>query len=442
MAELSDLSATDASNTARFPENMQFRNVNNSARALEGMIAREYKDRNASIAAGGSSNAFTVTSNQTLGAYYDSLIIGFTANHTITGAATVNVSGLGVKSIKREDGSALGAGDIVSGQKVLIIYRSATSDFQLIGSRAVGTILSVGMIAGWPTSSVPTGWLECNGAAVSRTTYADLFGKIGATYGAGDGSTTFNLPDYRGRFLRGHDAGAGIDPDAASRTDRGDGTTGDSVGTKQGDAVDAHTHTASSASDGAHTHTGGSYQNRSVGSSGFSVTEAIGNPGTYGSSWTTSSDGSHTHNITVDSTGGNETRPVNISTKWCILALPASAIILSAARQTASGGVTLANGANNNVAFVNGTNNKMRITGPTGAFSVTGLAAPADDGAICYLHNTVAQDMTIANESASSTAANRIVTKTGSDVTLTGVSFASLIYDTTDARWILMSTQG
>ena len=58
----------------------------------------------------------------------------------------------------------------------------------------------------------------------------------------GDGSTTFNIPDMRGRFARGWDHGAGIDPDAASRTDRGDGTTGDNVGTNQLDEFKAHVH--------------------------------------------------------------------------------------------------------------------------------------------------------------------------------------------------------
>lgn len=55
------------------------------------------------------------------------------------------------------------------------------------------------------TGEAPSGFLLCNGAAVSRTTYANLFFAIGTTYGTGDGSTTFNLPDYRGAFLRGYD---------------------------------------------------------------------------------------------------------------------------------------------------------------------------------------------------------------------------------------------
>lgn len=57
----------------------------------------------------------------------------------------------------------------------------------------------------------PSGWLKANGAAVSRTTYADLFAAIGTTFGAGDGVNTFGLPDLRGEFLRGHDDGRGVD---------------------------------------------------------------------------------------------------------------------------------------------------------------------------------------------------------------------------------------
>lgn len=74
---------------------------------------------------------------------------------------------------------------------------------------------SIGAISIFPFSAIPSGYLECNGQAVSRTTYAMLFSKIGTTYGAGNGSTTFNLPDLRGEFVRGWDNGKGVD---ASRT--------------------------------------------------------------------------------------------------------------------------------------------------------------------------------------------------------------------------------
>ncbi|WP_344824205.1 tail fiber protein, partial [Rurimicrobium arvi] len=74
---------------------------------------------------------------------------------------------------------------------------------------------TVGSISAFAFSAIPSDYLECNGAAVSRTTFATLFAKIGTTYGAGDGSTTFNLPDLRGEFIRGWDHGRGFD---ASRT--------------------------------------------------------------------------------------------------------------------------------------------------------------------------------------------------------------------------------
>ncbi|WP_052699841.1 phage tail protein [Martelella endophytica] len=63
----------------------------------------------------------------------------------------------------------------------------------------------------WYTNEPPAGWLECDGALISRTAYAGLFAAIGTTFGGGDGATTFKLPDLRGEFLRGWDHGRGVD---------------------------------------------------------------------------------------------------------------------------------------------------------------------------------------------------------------------------------------
>lgn len=68
-----------------------------------------------------------------------------------------------------------------------------------------------GQVAHFASNSAPTGWLKANGAAISRTAYADLFAAIGTTFGAGDGFNTFNLPDLRGEFVRGWDDGRGAD---------------------------------------------------------------------------------------------------------------------------------------------------------------------------------------------------------------------------------------
>ena len=87
----------------------------------------------------------------------------------------------------------------------------------------VGTILS---FAG---QTPPDGYLECNGQAVSRTKYAALFAAIGTIWGSGNGSTTFNLPDLRGEFLRGWDHGRGVDP-------------GRNFGSWQADELKSHRH--------------------------------------------------------------------------------------------------------------------------------------------------------------------------------------------------------
>ena len=79
----------------------------------------------------------------------------------------------------------------------------------LSASQTAGTpalIMPTGVVLPYAGNTSPSGWLACNGAAVSRTTYADLFAAISTTFGVGDGSTTFNLPDLRGRFPRFNDA--------------------------------------------------------------------------------------------------------------------------------------------------------------------------------------------------------------------------------------------
>jgi microcystin-dependent protein len=117
-----------------------------------------------------------------------------------------------------------------------------------------GTILPYG------GSSAPSGFLLCFGQAVSRSTYADLFAAIGTTFGAGDGSTTFNVPDLRGRIPAGQDDMGGTP--ANRLTDQPGGVDGSILGASGGDEVHtlttaempSHTHTGTTASDGSHSH--------------------------------------------------------------------------------------------------------------------------------------------------------------------------------------------
>jgi hypothetical protein len=84
------------------------------------------------------------------------------------------------------------------------------------------TLVPAGAVEMFAMNTAPNGWLKANGAVVSRTTYAALFSAIGTTFGAGDGTTTFALPDLRGEFLRAWDDGAGIDDARAFGSTQGD----------------------------------------------------------------------------------------------------------------------------------------------------------------------------------------------------------------------------
>lgn len=162
--------------------------------------------------------------------------------------------GLSITTAANDRFEALSLG---SGNWIVLWYAKADGT-AVVGS---GSGAPVGSEMLWPLATPPTGYLEEDGSAISRTTYAALFAVIGTSYGPGDGSTTFNLPDARGEHIRIWDHGAGRDPDAASRTDRGDGTTGDNPGTRQADQIESHTHTVTQAIfNGNHSSpTGGTY---------------------------------------------------------------------------------------------------------------------------------------------------------------------------------------
>ena len=89
--------------------------------------------------------------------------------------------------------------------------------------------LPAGAIMMWGTNTAPTGWLLCDGSAVSRTTYSGLFAVISTTFGSGDGSTTFNVPDMRGRFPLGQDDMGGSSANRVTDTDA------DTIGGADGD---------------------------------------------------------------------------------------------------------------------------------------------------------------------------------------------------------------
>lgn len=158
-------------------------------------------------------------------------------------------------------------------------------------------------------------------------TYAPLFTAIGINFGGGDGVSTFNLPDLRGRFMRGVDSGIGRDPDAAKRTaSHSGGPGGDAVGSLQEYATAAPANPFVTESSGNHTHTNGSFD-RLLTHSGLSTSTTNGDSDdSTGSepdllrSQPMATAGAHTHRLggSFGSGGDKETRPRNVAVQFLI----------------------------------------------------------------------------------------------------------------------------
>jgi microcystin-dependent protein len=176
-----------------------------------------------------------------------------------------------IRNPESHDGSITGTfaniAGTVWGDRVIESYNGTSA-----GGTPPGAVMHFAM------SAVPVGWLECNGQNVGRVTYASLYAAIGTTYGTGNGTTTFTLPDLRGEFIRGWSNGrSGVDVSRA-------------IGSTQADDFKSHTH-------GLNTGTGN-------GGQGF--------PGEFQSAYGTNLQGR------ITATGGTETRPRNIAMMACI----------------------------------------------------------------------------------------------------------------------------
>ncbi len=181
--------------------------------------------------------------------------------------------------------------------------------FAALDSSVTGFLCPTGAVTAYVGTSAPSGWLMCDGSAVSRSTYAALYLVVGASHGSGDGSTTFDLPDYRGRFLRGQNHSTGRDPNASSRTaSASGGNTGDAVGSVQIAATALPTTAWTTSDPGSHTHT---IPQQAGAQSGSGAGGGLG----IGSTVDSGSAGSHTHTI---SGGDSETRPININVNWIV----------------------------------------------------------------------------------------------------------------------------
>ena len=158
----------------------------------------------------------------------------------------------------------------------------------------IGLSLPSGMIMPFAGENIPQGWLLCNGQQVSRNSFRDLFNAIGEIYGNGDGSSTFHVPDLRGRFLRGHDPTQLVDIDAGTRfPNNAGGATGNNVGTEQVDMYQSHNHSDTV------------YWSSQVGpfNAGYVNAFAVAQ---------------NSHTTFTNNSGGSETRPKNVAINYII----------------------------------------------------------------------------------------------------------------------------
>jgi microcystin-dependent protein len=194
----------------------------------------------------------------------------------------------------------------VSGS-VALPYSGTLADFVLRSAVPPGTMLTFG------GNTVPAGYLLANGSAVSRAAYSALFSAIGTTYGAGDGSTTFNLPDARGVFLRGLDNGRGLD-------------SGRALGSYQADKFASHSHAVIDSTHGHALYDPGHEHPTTGAFAGIgNVSGPLNNGGSYATG-SNRSDRTYTNavvqnsssNISLGNTGANESAPKNMATNIII----------------------------------------------------------------------------------------------------------------------------
>jgi microcystin-dependent protein len=154
----------------------------------------------------GSNDTYAITLSS-ITAYTDGMRVWLNPNTSNTGACTLNISGLGAKNIKvgpnrRDPLDAELKADFVHS----LIYDLGSDCFVLQNPART----RVGEIIMYAGSTAPKGALACDGSAISRTDYADLFTQAGTEFGVGNGSTTFNIPDFRGRSPLGQGTGTGL----------------------------------------------------------------------------------------------------------------------------------------------------------------------------------------------------------------------------------------
>ena len=176
--------------------------VNDSARAMMASLAGYRDDIAGAIVTGGTSTAYTVTSYQVFDtlAHMSGQMIAFTPHTTNGATVTLNVDSLGAKPLRQSPSVDLPAGVLIQGSPYVALYNNSDAAWYLQNFYINPYSVPIaGGIDYWGTTAPNSAFAFPIGQAISRTTYSALFTIMSTTYGVGDGSTTFNLPDKRER---------------------------------------------------------------------------------------------------------------------------------------------------------------------------------------------------------------------------------------------------
>jgi microcystin-dependent protein len=228
--------------------------VNDSARAMMAAAAKYRDDIAGAILTGGSTTAYTVASFQVFDtlAHLDGQMLAFTPHATSGGTCTLNVDGLGSKPLRFSPGVELPSGTLVQGTPYVATYNNADGAFYLQGLAGNPYGIPLGGMLEFTGATAPnSAFVLPYGQAISRTTYAAYFALVGTTYGAGDGSTTFNVIDKRGRVSAGKDDMGGS---AAGRIGSVATDGGTIVGATLGSVGGSATHALTTAEMPSHSH--------------------------------------------------------------------------------------------------------------------------------------------------------------------------------------------
>lgn len=240
--------------TVNWQEGMAPSAVNDSGRAMMASVAKYRDDTAGALITGGTSTSYTLTSNQGFASKsaMNGVEIAFTVGATNGASPTLNVDGLGADPITLDGTTPVPTGTLIGGSVYTAMYYNSGNAWRLKDFYQLPFVVPIGCTIDYFGTSAPnSNFVFPYGQAISRTTYSALFTLFSTTFGTGDGSTTFNIPDLRGRIVAGKDDMGGS---AASRIGSVITDSATIVGATLGSVGGSSTHVLTSGEMAQHNH--------------------------------------------------------------------------------------------------------------------------------------------------------------------------------------------